>query len=137
MALSGIYSTEASGRAAMANRAGAISQSRAKRPLSITVIGIYMLFAACLMPSNVFSHGPAFLMGGYLGGWKAIVFFVAMAALNAVIGIGLLTLATWSRIAAIYFLAFKIVNGSMTLSLPGSRARFEQSVEALRASQGR
>lgn len=109
---------------------------RVQRPLSITVIGLYMLFGACLMPINIFTHAPSFLMGMDFRGGRAAVFFAAMAALDAGIGIGLLRCAGWSRIAAIYFFVFRIANTSVTLLRPESRARFQEGVEALRASLG-
>lgn len=115
---------------------GTASRSHAQRPLSITVIGLYMLFGACLMPINIYTHGPAFLMGKDFRGWSAVAFFVAMGTLDAAIGIGLLRFARWSRIAAIYFFVFRIINTSVTFLLPASRARFEEGVEALRASLG-
>ena len=113
-----------------------ISESRAQTPLSLTAIGLYMLFGACLMPVNMYLHGPAFLLGVAFRGWKAVVFFLAMGLLDAVIGIGLLRLASWSRMAAIYFFAFRIVNTSVTFLLPGSRASFEKGIDAMQAALG-
>jgi len=113
-----------------------ISESRAQTPLSLTAIGLYMLFGACLMPVNIYLRGPAFLMGAEFRGWKAVVFFVAMGSLDAVIGIGLLRLACLSRIAAIYFFVFRIVNTALTFLLPGSRASFEEGIDAMQAALG-
>ena len=95
-----------------------------------------MLFGACVMPLNVYSHAPAFLMGMDFAGWKAAAFFVAMGMLDAVIGIGLLRAATWSRMAAICFFVFRITNMSVTFLLPRSLARFEASIELTRQSLG-
>ena len=107
-----------------------------RRPLSITGIGIYMLFGACLMPVNILAHAPAFLLGTDFRGWNATLLFTAMGALDAVIGMALLWLAPWSRIAAIYFLIFRMANMFVTFSFPGSRARFEQGVDAMRVALG-
>jgi hypothetical protein len=109
-----------------------------QRPVSITAIGIYMLFGACLMPINISfaQRVPAFLMGIGFTGWKAVVFFLAMAALDAAIGIGLLRLAAWSRMAAIYFFMFRMANLFVTFSFPGSRARFEEGVDAMQSALG-
>ena len=95
-----------------------------------------MLFGACLMPINIWLHAPAFFMGAALNGWKAIVFFVAMGALDAVIGVGVLRAAARSRVAAIYFFVFRAANTLVTFLLPGSRGRFEEGVEAMRAALG-
>ena len=110
--------------------------ARMQRPLSITVIGFYMLFGACLMPINIYTHGPAFMMGIGFSGWSAAAFFVAMGTLDAGIGVGLLRLARWSRIAAIYFFVFRIVNTCITFLVPASRARFEEGVATMRATLG-
>jgi len=109
---------------------------RGQKPLSITVIGLYMLFGACLMPINILMHAPAFLMGADFTGWEATVFFLALGTLDAVIGIGLLRLATWSRILAIYFFLFRIINTLVTFWLPGSRARFEEWIAVMQRSMG-
>ncbi len=113
-----------------------MAEPRARTPLSLTAIGLYMLFGACLMPINILMHAPAFLMGLDFRGWKAAAFFLAMGTLDAGIGIGVLRLAAWSRIAAIYFFWFRMANMFVTFSLPGSRARFEGSVAAMQAALG-
>jgi len=51
------------------------NQNRREGPLSISAIGLYMLFGACLMPINIFMHAPAFLMGFDFRGWEATSFF--------------------------------------------------------------
>ena len=114
-----------------------MTDARIRRPLSITVIGIYMLFGASLMPSNIYRGSPAFFMGVVLRGWLAAVFFSAIGTFDAVLGIGLLRLSPWSRMAAIYFFVFRIVNTSLALLVPGSRAHFEEGIDVVRASRGR
>jgi hypothetical protein len=113
-----------------------VFESRAHVPLSITAIGLYMLFGACLMPINIFAHAPAFLIGIEFRGWAAIGFFLAMGTLDAVIGIGLLRLAGWSRIGAICFFLFRAVNTAVTFLLPGSRTRFQEGVALMQGSAG-
>ena len=111
--------------------------SSSPRPLSITAAGLYMLFGACLMPINIWTHAPAFLFGAGFRGRPAVLFFLAMGTLDAGIGTGLLRFAPWSRMAAIYFFFFRILNMAITFLLPGSRARFEEGVAAVEASLGR
>ena len=111
--------------------------SSAPRPLSITAVGLYMLFGACLMPINIWTHAPAFLLGADFRDWPAVLFFLAIGTLDTGIGIGLLRFAPWSRMAAIYFFLFRILNTAITFLLPGSRARFEDGVAAVEASLGR
>ena len=110
--------------------------SSAPRPLSITAVGLYMLFGACLMPINISAHAPAFLLGADFRDWPAVLFFLAIGALDAGIGIGLPRFAHWGRMAAIYFF-FRILNTAITFLLPGSRARFEDGVATAEASLGR
>ena len=112
-------------------------RARGSRPFGPTVIGLYMLFGACLMPVNAFMRAPAFLMGVDFTGWKAAAFFVAMGICDAGIGIGLLRLAAWSRIAAIYFFLFRMLNTALAFLLPGSRERFEEGIAAMQAALGR
>jgi hypothetical protein len=98
------------------------------KPLGIALVGLYMLFGACLMPVNMYAHAPAFLMSFTLSGWTAGAFFAAICLLDAAIGINLLSMTPWSRTAAIWFFAFRIANTAATVVVPGSRLRFEQSV---------
>lgn len=109
----------------------------APRPLSVTAAGLYMLFGACLMPINILTHAPAFLLGADFRGWSAALFFVAIGTLDAGIGIGLLRFAAWSRMAAIYFFIFRILNTAITFLVPGSRERFAEGVAAVETSLGR
>lgn len=113
-----------------------VPDRRIQKPWSATAIGLYMLFGACLMPVNIYLHAPAFLMGVDFRGWKAAAFFVVIGTLDAAIGSGLLMLARWSRIAAIYFFVFRMANTFVTFSLPESRARFEEGVVAMQAVLG-
>ena len=115
---------------------GTMTGARIETPLSIPVIGLYMLFGACLMPINIYTHAPAFMMAVDFRGSSAAAFFVAMGTLDAAIGIGLLRLARCSRIAAICFFVFRIVNTCVTFLVPASRARFEEGVAAMRATLG-
>jgi hypothetical protein len=114
-----------------------VPTSSTPRPLSITAVGLYMLFGACLMPINIWRHAPAFLLGVDFRDWPAVLFFLAIGTLDAGIGIGLLRFAPWSRMAAICFFCFRILNTAITFLLPGSRARFEDGVAAVEASLGR
>lgn len=111
--------------------------SSPERPLTITAVGLYMLFGACLMPVNISTHAPAFLFGFDFRNSPAVLFFLTIGTLDAVIGIALLRFAPWSRMAAIYFFVFRILNTAITFLLPGSRARFENGVAAVEASLGR
>ena len=74
--------------------------SSAPRPLSITAVGLYMLFGACLMPINISTHAPAFLLGTDFKDWPAVLFFLAIGTLDAGIGIGLLLALGLTRLMA-------------------------------------
>jgi hypothetical protein len=117
-------------------RQSALSAWWVQKPLSITVIAFYMLFGACLMPINIRAHAPAFLMGFDFHGSRAAAFFAAMGVADALIGLGVLRLAPWSRIAAIYFFLFRAANMSFTFLVPASRMRFEQGVLLTQQSLG-
>ncbi len=95
-----------------------------------------MLFGACLMPIDIYLRAPAFLAGVDFRGGAAIAFFLAMGMAEAIIGIGLLRLAPWSRGVAIYFFMFRAANMAITFLLPVSRARFEEGIAATQAALG-
>ena len=94
------------------------------RPLSISIIGWWLLLAGVLsvlasplrMPVNVFIW--------ILTGWTAAMWYIAFGAVYAYAGYGLLRLNDTARMVAIGALCFGVVNGFVFFLFPGRDARF-------------
>jgi hypothetical protein len=102
------------------------------RPISITIIGWYMVVSAFCALSGLFIHIPMYVLGFMMKGWAASLFLLGCGILQLVTGVGLLKLKPWSRSLAIGHFSFFTVNSALMVVLPGSQARFEG---VMRASQ--
>jgi hypothetical protein len=96
-----------------------------RRPLSITLIGAYLILSGITCGAWIFFPVPAILLGMVFGGIPARLFYCAYAAALILIGIGLIKLRPASRIAAIALLVFGIVNSVLFLLLPGLDDRMQ------------
>jgi hypothetical protein len=107
-----------------------------KRPISVAVIAWYLIVSACFLPMIFFIRVPAILMSFVFTGLAATLIFMAYGVLHIVMGVGLLKLKEWSRILAICYFVFMICNALASVLLPGSQARYEQMMSAMRVSMG-
>jgi hypothetical protein len=115
---------------------GQESPGVARRPLSIAIIGWYMVVSAfCTLPF-LFLHMPMFLMGFMIKGWASSLFMLACGVLQLVAGAGLLKLKPWSRILAIGYFSFFTLSTVMMVALPGSQARYEEAMRSVQETVG-
>ncbi len=98
-----------------------------RRPLSISLIGWYLLVTAFSFPVVFFLHLPVFFLGFFLKGRGAAVIWLVMCVLQVIMGIGLLKLKAWARITSIYYLALFVFSSFAAMLIPGTQARFEES----------
>ena len=106
----------------------------APRPLSITVIGWYLLAGTASSAIQVLMGVPASIVGVTLAGPSASLLYLAMFAAQAYLGIGLLQLQPLSRILSVYFFLFGFVNTALFIGLPGREARLAALVRAFPSS---
>ncbi len=97
----------------------------AARPLSISVIGWWLLAGAALSAINVALRMPVLHFGWLSTGWTAMGVWSAYAAAQVYLGSGLLQLDSRARVWAIVFFAFAGANGLTTLWLPENPQRTE------------
>jgi hypothetical protein len=106
-----------------------------RRPVTITLIAVLFLIgaggAAIALAMYPLFRTPVPFSGFLISGWPVPLVTVAMGALGAAAGIGLLKLKMWARAFAIYFLAFGVVNSLVTLLRPGSMVRLADSMVAM------
>jgi hypothetical protein len=100
------------------------------RPVSITIIGCYVLLGALFIPMNLLLRMPAVLMVSIVTGWPAIVYYLAMLGIHVYVGIGLLRLQPAARLLGIAYFVFALVNSAVFFLAPGALARITGLLEA-------
>jgi hypothetical protein len=115
--------------AAMVTHAAAVSRVGVAqgRPVSITIIAVLLLMGTLNGPVTLVLRFPAYIFGTLVEGWGAVAFYVGFSVAHLAIGIGLLKLQPWSRLAAMGLYIFAILN-TATMALPG---RMDALMEAV------
>jgi hypothetical protein len=103
------------------------------RPLSISIIGWFMLVTGCIVVPFLFLRFPTLFLGMVLSGWRATVAILALGAVQIVAGVGLLRLRPWARTLSICYFVFGLFNGAATFLLPGAAVRLNQIIEFTQA----
>jgi hypothetical protein len=98
------------------------------RPVSISIIGWYLVISTCFAPFAAFFHFPISIFGLYLTGRAASLVMAAVGVIQLTMGIGLLRLKPWGRTITIWYFSFFLVNSFLMVLLPGSQARFDQTM---------
>lgn len=113
-----------------------------RRPLSIAIIGWFMLIGVAFTPLwllfyRAFFPGvqmPLCFLGFFFFGRSAwLILFVWMAA-QMVASVGLLKLKNWGRLATIGLQCLIVINSVLLMGIPANRARFQQLMETMSAS---
>lgn len=100
------------------------------RPLSISIIGWYMLSVCALLPVGLIMRTPAVFLTSILTGWKSLLFILVLAGLHIYIGVGLLRLQRFARVVGMSYFAFAIVNSAVFYFAPGGRMRVQQLLQS-------
>lgn len=112
------------------------------RPLSITIIGWFLLIASALTPLSLLVNSalfrdmqlPFYFLGVFVFGRSAYVILVLWMAAQFAAAVGLLKLKRWGLFATIGLQCFALANGALLVSIPGHRAKFQQIMETMMAS---
>ena len=120
----------------------ATPDAKPARPLSITIIGWFLLVGSALAPlSLLFWHSmfrsvqmPMCFLGFFLFGWSAVLVLAIWMALQLVAAVGLLKLKNWGRLVTIGLQCLGIVNGVILVAVPANGIRFQQLIDSLTAS---
>jgi len=114
-------------------------ESPSRRPLSIAIIGWYLLITSALSPLFVLFFGrffpqrsmPLAFLGHIYFGRVATLILVATAVVQVVAAIGLLKLKNWGRLVTIGLQLLTILNSVLIFGPPASRARFQQVMDTM------
>lgn len=112
------------------------------RPLSISIIGWFLLISSALAPlSLLYSQSlfpglpiPLCFLGFFFFGRSASVIFLTWVAVQIVAAVGLLRLKNWGRVATIALQCLGLANVSLLVLVPTNRTRFQNVMESLAAS---
>ena len=103
------------------------------RPLSVWLIGLFLILGGAMCLGGVLLPFPAVVFGLIFRGWAARVFYLAFGAVECWVGAGLLRLRPLSRILALAVFGFGLVNSLVMALLPGSQERVRSMMGALPA----
>ena len=111
------------------------------RPLSITIIGWFLLIGSALAPlgllfNSAFFSGvqfPLYFLGFFFVGRSASLILIVWITAQ-IVAAGLLKLKHWGLLATIGLQCLTVVNASLLVGIPANRARFQQIMEAMIAS---
>ncbi len=106
------------------------------RPLSITIIGWYMLISAFSMVAFLFVHAPVFFLGFFFSGLTASGIMLTLGTVQIATASGLLKLQPWSRTVALYYFQFLIFNALTMVLVPGTQARYDQAMIDMQQALG-
>ena len=112
------------------------------RPLGITIIGWFLLIRSALAPLAILANStlfsgmqfPFYFLGSFFFGRSTYLLFVPWMAAQFVAAAGLLKLKRCGLFATIGLQSLAILNGTLLVSIPGHRARFQQIMKAMMAS---
>jgi len=110
---------------------GAETDGPGGRPLSVSVIAWLMLIGGAMCIGGAFSPFPGMVFGLMFTGWAARAFYLAFAAIEIWLGIGLLRLNPLSRVLAIAMFVFAILNSALVAVLPGHSERLRAAMDSL------
>jgi hypothetical protein len=112
------------------------------RPLSITIIGWYLVIASALGPlfivfNSAFLPGlrlPFFFLGVFLFGTSAYLLLVIWTAVQIIAAVGLLKLKSSGLYTTIALQCLGLLNIVMIVAIPANRLRFQQIMDTVRFS---
>lgn len=112
------------------------------RPLSITIIGWFLLVGSAIAPLGLVMNRalfpdvqvPFYFLGFFLFGSNAYLVFAGWIVAQMTAAVGLLKLKRWGWFASIATQCLGALNGALLVVLPGHRARFQQIMETMTAS---
>jgi len=112
------------------------------RPLSITIIGWYLIIASALGPLSIAFTGtffpqfrlPLFFLGFFLFGPGAYLLLIVWMTVQVVAAVGLLKLKSWGLYTTIALQGLALLNMVMMVVFPTNRLRFQEIMENFRFS---
>jgi hypothetical protein len=105
--------------------------ARRAQPLSISVIGWYLLVCAVVTAAGAITRVPAMLFGVILTGWGALAVYTAFTAVQIYLGSGLLQFQESARLASLGYFGLMTANVVVMVGLPGFAERIRLAQQSL------
>lgn len=93
------------------------------RPLSVSVIGWYLLISSLFLAAMAVARMPAFVFGAVVTGWGGLAVYTLFSGAQIYLGTGLLHLEEQARLGTIGYYCFAALNGVLTM--PGFAAKMQ------------
>ncbi|PYU77197.1 MAG: hypothetical protein DMG49_00100 [Acidobacteria bacterium] len=97
-----------------------------RRPISISIIGWYLVTTALFFPITFLTPMPMFFFWFFLTGRSGTLFAFLVCVLHVVMGVGLLKLKPWAWITSISYFTLFLASALTATLIPGVRARIDQ-----------
>jgi hypothetical protein len=110
---------------------GLPARSRAIRPVSTSLIGGFLIVSALLGVGSIVGRGPAMVFGSVYTGLKASTIWVFASAAELYLGVGLLRVSPRSRVLAVFFFLFQLLETLTFLVRPDRESRVADYYNAL------
>jgi hypothetical protein len=112
------------------------------RPLSITIIGWFLIVGSAITPFFLAMNRslfpdlkfPMFFLGAFFFGRSAILIMSVWMVTQLIAGVGLLKLKKWALFLSIGLQCLGITNCLLVTIIPANRVRFQEIMEATTAS---
>jgi hypothetical protein len=112
------------------------------RPLSIAIIGWFLLIASAIAPLGLLMNRallpdvqlPFYFLGFFLFGGSAYLVFIVWMAAQMAAAVGLLKLKKWGWFAVLVLQCLGALNGALLMGIPDHRAKLQQLMQAMLAS---
>jgi hypothetical protein len=101
------------------------------RPLSISVIGWYLLVCSLGTAVGAILRMPGMFFGLVLTGWASLAIYTAFTAVQIYLGTGLLQMQEPARVATIVYFALLGISSAVTCMLPGFGAKMQMVQQGL------
>jgi hypothetical protein len=103
---------------------------RPARPLSISIIGWFMLAGCIFLPFSIVLRAPTVLFTAILTGWPAVILLSLFGALHLYMGIALLKMKSSGRLVGTGYYIFGLLNTAIFYLAPGRNARIAKLMDA-------
>jgi hypothetical protein len=104
--------------------------NRPARPLSISIIGWFLVASCLFVPFSVMLRAPTILFTAIFTGWRAVILLSLFGALHLYMGIALLKMKSSGRLVGMGYYIFALLNTAVFFLAPGRSARIARLLDA-------
>jgi hypothetical protein len=104
--------------------------NRPARPLSISIIGWFLVASCLFVPFSVMLRAPTILFTAIFTGWRAVILLSLFGALHLYMGIALLKMKSSGRLVGMGYYIFALLNTAIFYLAPGRSARIARFMDA-------